>query len=218
MKDGSSRDLEASEALSDLALAYSRCSDWSYSTSAWFSPSIFYLNSSERRPSNISKSAFESIAVASLSTWKNGTNGCGISRALDVPGSISYGNWTYDGNFTSAGGCGTRDSRNVIDWGPLAGSTLGLTCTWSINGAPVEKDIRLDTSSRSWVTTATGCSGAYEVRSVLTHEMGHGLALGHAAENGGNDLTMSPNISTCNTSARVLGAGDVTAIYVQHGG
>lgn len=155
-----------------------------------------------------------------MGVWKNGINSCGIARALDVPGAIAVGSYTYDANFTSTGGCGTADNRDVVDFGLIADSgVLARTCTWSTaGGAPYDKDIRIDTSTRSWVTT-TGCSGTnYDLRSVVTHELGHMLALGHATEFGDNDLTMSPNSASCNSSARTLGAGDVSSIYVQHGG
>ncbi|WP_416888319.1 matrixin family metalloprotease, partial [Microbacterium sp.] len=197
--------------------AYSRCTDYSRSLSAgYWRPGILYLNSNDRRPSNITKATFESITTASMNVWKNRTNSCGMNNAVDVPGSISYGNWTYDSNISSTNACTTRDSRNVIDFGALSGSTLGLTCTWfNSAGSPIEADVRIDTSSRSWVTTATGCTGSkYDLRSVVTHELGHVLRIGHADEHGGSDLTMSPNISPCNTSARTLGAGDVTALYL----
>lgn len=209
---------EEAEAATATTASYNRCTDYSFATTAKFSPTSFSLNSTERRPGNIAKSIFESIALSSFSTWKNGTNSCGLTPALKVPGSLSYGSWTYDANFTLSGGCGTRDGRNVVDWGPLAGGNLGLTCTWLVNGAAVEKDVRLDSSERAWTTGQTGCTTAYDVRSVLTHEFGHALSLGHAAEYGGGDLTMSPNIGACEVSARVLGAGDVRAIQTQYGG
>jgi predicted Zn-dependent protease len=69
------------------------------------------------------------------------------------------------------------------------------------------------------LTSTTGCSGdAYDVRAVATHELGHVLGLGHATEYGGNDLTMSPNLTPCNIAARSLGAGDLAGIYVKHRG
>ncbi|WP_394357800.1 matrixin family metalloprotease [Microbacterium betulae] len=110
----------------------------------------------------------------------------------------------------------THTRRN---FSPLPSTILGKTCTWTrtSDGRPLNKDIRIDNSSRSWVTTiSSGCSGSYDLRSVVTHELGHFLSLGHAGERGLNDLTMSTATSPCNSAARRLGAGDVTAIYSQH--
>ncbi|PVW03030.1 hypothetical protein DEA06_14400 [Microbacterium sp. Gd 4-13] len=220
LPDGEVLELTEGEATS-ARLAYSRCDDYSYNLSAGnWRPSTLYLNSNERLPAGIAKSTFESIMVASLNVWKNGTNSCGLSRALNVPGSISSGTWTYDANISTTNTCETADGLNVIDFGPLTGNTLGLACTWyTASGIPVQADVRFDTSDRSWVTSTTGCSGAsYDLRSVVTHELGHVLGLGHATENGGSDLTMSPSITNCNASGRTLGAGDLTGIYVKHGG
>lgn len=221
LPDGSFEELseQAATSATAAAAAYSRCNDYSYrlSSGTW-RPGTLYLNSNERLPGNVSKATFESMMVASLNVWKKGTNSCGLTRSLNVPGSISYGNWTYDANINGDNTCAVADSRSVIDFGSLSGNVLGLACTWSSGGVPVQSDVRFDTSDRSWVTSTTGCTGQkFDLRSVVTHELGHVLGLNHATEYGGSDLTMSPSVDPCNAASRSLGAGDLAAIYVKHG-
>ena len=221
LPDGSFVELNAEQATAAAAAAaYSRCNDYSYSLlSGNWRPGTLYLNSNERLPGNVSKSTFEAMTVASLNVWKRGTNSCGLSRSLNVPGAISYGNWTFDANINGDNTCAAPDSRNVIDFGSLSGNLLGIACTWYSGGVPTYADVRFDTSNRSWVTSTTGCAGdKYDLRSVVTHELGHVLGLGHATEYGGNDLTMSPNLTPCNAASRSLGAGDLAGLYVKHRG
>lgn len=78
-----------------------------------------------------------------------------------------------------------------------------------------EADIRIDTSSRSWVTTTSGCTGTkYDLRSVVTHEFGHAIGIDHAAQ--ADNQTMSPTMSSCSSTARYLGSGDWRSMYVQY--
>jgi|GEM_PF-2210580 len=195
--------------------SYNRCSDPSYVllTPRWTPPAM-YVNSTDGLPAGVSPATFRSIAAASYATWTNQTNDCGMPRTAAVPGGVLNGAYRYRANIGATGSCGTRDGIDVLDFGNLPGSALGLTCRWwTSSGVRLEGDTRLDDSMRSWVTTAVGCSGAsYDLQSVLTHELGHYIGLGHATEYGGNDLTMSPYATACNTSARVLGEGDVLGI------
>lgn len=204
------------------ALAYSRCTDGAYALSAqqWSTPPSIYVNSTERLPAGISKATFEGIASSAFATWGNQTNACGLPGGAIVPGGVALGAYTYDAAIGSSGSCGSSDGRSVMDFGPIDGSILGYTCRWwDANGVRVEADVRLDNSSRSWVTTTAGCSGTkYHLGAVTTHELGHYLGLSHVTEYGGNDLTMSPTLGSCNGSASSLGAGDVWGVQAIYQG
>lgn len=204
------------------AATVNRCSDGSNALmgAKWYTTPRYAVNSTERRPSYISESTWESVVGSSLRTIKTGTNSCGLTPKLSTPGYFAT-NSLADSNISSTNTCTTPNTTSVVDFGSLSGSTLGLTCVaFQIRTGHdkiVAADVRLDNSSRGWVTSVSGCSGArYDLRSALTHEFGHAYGLNHAVERGGNDLTMSPTIAACNGSARSLGLGDVrgmTALY-----
>jgi hypothetical protein len=200
------------------AAAVTRCSDNATHLQGvkWYTTPTLRVNTGERRPSNISSSTWSTVVSQSWSVVRNGYNSCGLTRSLAVPGSLLKGS-VVDANM-SGNTCTTPDKYNVVDFGNLGGTTAGLTCvayqTRTGHDKIITADVRLDNTSRAWVTSVSGCSGArWDVRSVLTHELGHWVGLSHAAERGGNDLTMSPTITSCNASARTFGSGDLFSLY-----
>lgn len=199
------------------AAAVTRCTDASYALmgAKWYSTPTYRVNSAERRPSNITASRWNAIATAAVGTLKTGKNTCGLA-AIHAPGTVATGSGT-DANITTANACATPDTYSTVDFGSLSGSLLGLTCVAftvrSGHDQIVAADTRIDNSSRAWVYTTTGCSGArYDLLSTTTHEIGHAYGLNHAVERGGSDLMMSPVITSCNASSRTLGRGDLAGM------
>jgi hypothetical protein len=182
----------------------------------------FLVNTAEGRPSNITAASFLSIQKVAAAHITNAYNNCGISFKPNIY--VGYRATTsYNSNIRAANNsCGTPDARNVLDFGGLSGSLLALNCTWyqTVRGGVsriVESDTRFDNSGRSWVTRLSGCSGArYDLLSVATHEMGHWVGMGHVADSGTRDLTMSTSIAPCNNSAQTLGRGDIAALNVAY--
>lgn len=62
------------------------------------------------------------------------------------------------------------DGRNTVMWAPLNGSVIGIACWWTGTN---EVDIILD-------NTWPGMDNAESARTVLLHEVGHGMGLNHS--------------------------------------
>ena len=106
---------------------------------------------------------------------------------------------------------GAQDNVDTVDKGNMAsfGCEGALACTqvWYAPTGAVEADIRFSDRVK-WSTS--GKSGAYDYRSVATHEFGHFIGL--------SDLHDSPNLTMYyatdigDTGPRTLGRGDVLGL------
>ncbi len=130
--------------------------------------------------------------------------------------------WTAGGfSFTGGGstGAGTGacsggglDGTNTVGWAAQGGSVLAVTCSWfQGTGNPktaIEFDIQIDPG---WNWTV-GNNPQVDLQSVLTHEFGHALGLGHSAD---SSAVMYPSYTT-GTLKRSLAGDDIAgarAIY-----
>jgi hypothetical protein len=183
----------------------------------------FLVNNTEARPSNITAAKFLAVAKAAASHISGGHNDCDIASnpAINIAFSALT---TYNSNINGAENrcAADGDGRNTVDFGNLT-SFLALTCTrhknqpgWTYRKI-TESDIRMDNTSVSWVTTTSGCTGnKYDMEAVATHEFGHWVGMGHVADDGDSDLTMSVHTASCNASARTLGKGDLKGLKVPY--
>lgn len=109
----------------------------------------------------------ESAILSSAAAW----NGAGALWSFAWGGVTTAGT----GTCSSAG----RDGQNTVGWAPQPGSTLAMTCTWYTSGGPPlparEFDMEID-PGWSWTT---GTPIKADLQSVVTHEFGHALGLGH---------------------------------------
>lgn len=76
-----------------------------------------------------------------------------------------------------------NDGTNVVVWGALPAGILGRTTYWyyTDSGEIVEADMMLNTLY-DWAAGNTVPSGRFDVESVVLHEFGHWLSLGHDSE------------------------------------
>ncbi|WP_416980874.1 matrixin family metalloprotease [Streptomyces sp. T028] len=115
------------------------------------------------------------------------------------------------------GHCTARDGQSVWDAGELSRELVATTCSWSrrVRGGPdwlKEADVRFNTSDYTFTNNpADDCTGAYDIRSVATHEAGHVFGLAHVGP-GHENQTMFTNSFACTTGARALGRGDVLGL------
>src|SRR5690606_23420746 len=101
-------------------------------TRKWKSKASFRLNDKDRIPSSVSVSQWRNTVKDSAATWVNGTNNCKIAgkpKGLNI--AINEGYATDAGITSDHNQCTKKDGYSVIEFGPLSGSTLGLTCSYS---------------------------------------------------------------------------------------
>jgi hypothetical protein len=187
-----------------LALSCLASSAFAYSLNGrkWFSSSDarFYLNNSGGPSCCLSASQQSSQITSGINAW-------GIAG--------------YGGTTTKSGA--KRDGQNVISWGKLGGTTLGVTnyistdtnqsqvCNGTLIYRFTEVDVRFN-NAFSW-QTSSGCSGGYDLAGVSTHEFGHAVGLGHSNVAGS---TMYPSVAACDFSISSLANDDkagYSAIY-----
>ena len=94
----------------------------------------------------------------------------------------SYARFVLEGTTGAAGRRG-RDGVNVVSWTePWPHASSWLAVTWSAfdprTGERLESDVEIN-ASVPWSITDQPVPEAYNLRSVLTHEFGHWLRLGH---------------------------------------
>ncbi len=228
----------AEAALDDDALARvaapAECSQSQYNLLGfkWYNQTYSYRMGDGPRPAGLTSAEFKDAIIDSANNITKAHNDCG--RADNVSATQSYaGTTTHESFVTNANGklvCRDADGISVVDAGDLqggawAGAALGIACVRGVaHSGPdsiTEVDIRLNTSDYNWTTTPRTAScktGAnyktwrFDVKSVLTHEFGHGFGLDHVSESTYPKMTMSTATSPCTRSARTLGKGDMLGL------
>ena len=71
-----------------------------------------------------------------------------------------------------------------------------------------DADVYTNTAQPLYSSRESGCSGEYDIDSIMTHEVGHVIGIGHSNVSG---ATMFPSISACNTLPRTLASDDINA-------
>jgi hypothetical protein len=179
-----------------LALSCLASSAFAYSLNGrkWFSSSDarFYLNNANGPSCCLSASQQSSQITSGITPW-------GIAG--------------YGGTTTKSGA--KRDGQNVISWGKLGGTTLGVTnyistdtsqsqvCNGNLIYRFAEVDVRFN-NAFSW-QTSSGCSNGFDLAGVSTHEFGHAVGLGHTNVSG---ATMYPSVAACDFSVSSLANDD----------
>lgn len=127
-------------------------------------------------------------------------------------------NFSFSGGGSSTAGTGAcsgggLDGANTIGWAAQSGSVLAVTCTWyGTSGSPMpatEFDMAIDPD---WTWT-TGANRVVDLQSVVLHELGHALGLGHSAD--GSAVMFASYCTGCDK--RALTADDIAGIISIYG-
>lgn len=104
----------------------------------------------------------------------------------------------------------TNDGINLVMFrNASSGSALATTYSWFSGTRIIDADIVFWDAGFQFVTGTSGCSGAFFIEDIATHEFGHALGLGHSTV---ATATMYPSISACSQQSRTLDADDIAGV------
>jgi hypothetical protein len=201
-----------------VAVPVTACADFAYTLEAWRSggTSTWYYNPANA-PASVASTALSTI-TSSSQTVATGQNRCG--SVPNVPTKQLYAGTTgIVAQVSASAACTGNDGRSVISWGTLPSSYLAYTCVYyrRSTGLVLSADVLIDNKAHTWFTTKPLiCVGVYDLGSVMTHERGHTAGLTHVDQTTHGSQTMSPKITPCDTSKRLLAAGDLAGLRKLH--
>lgn len=169
-------------------------------------------------PAENSVAAAEKALKTAASNITNSRNSCAMLDQVSAQHTY-LGKKAMAGQVTNDGKCqATGNGANSVGFGTLPKGVLGVACVFYDGGGNVvEADIRLNKTYAWFGTLTSSCSKRYGIEAVATHEFGHVFGLGHVAEAGHGNLTMSTSINgTCQSSEVTLGRGDVLALRAKY--
>jgi hypothetical protein len=96
----------------------------------------------------------------------------------------------------------------ICTGGCLAATLTGYYVSQTGDDRIYDADVYTNQAYQYYSSGETGCSGEYDINSIMTHEVGHVIGIGHSNVSG---ATMYPSISACNTAPRSLASDDIAA-------
>lgn len=90
----------------------------------------------------------------------------------------------------------------------LAATLTGYYISQSGDDRIYDADVYTNTAYQYYSSRESGCSSEFDINSIMTHEVGHVIGIGHSSVSG---ATMYPSISACNTAPRTLASDDIAA-------
>ncbi len=194
----------------------SACSDRAYKlNSSWWHSTYRWWFRATTTPSYMTRAAATNALKRAVGNITHERNNCGRADHVSATGSY-LGTTSATVDISANSVCTTPDGKNVVGFGDLASGFVGYSCWWFTGNVNTEADMKLNKADFRWTTTLTGCSNAFMVEAVATHEFGHVFGLGHVSEASHANLTMSTDIDPCDNSASTLGLGDMLGLEVRY--
>jgi hypothetical protein len=193
--------------------AINGCADTSYALQKWHATGSYswYYNPANV-PQAVAATALTSIQKATKSLF-TGQNRCGTTVTLPVS-QVFAGNTTKLAQVSPSATCTGNDGLNVTSWGTLPAHVLAYTCAYfrTSTGAMLSSDMLLATGFNWFTSLPVNCVGRYDLESTVVHERGHTAGLAHVDQATHGTQTMSTKTMPCDTSKRLLGAGDLAGL------
>jgi hypothetical protein len=163
------------------------------------------------KPAALTVAEAKAAYADAINNMTQTTDTCGYSDEVDAAASYG-GTTTVESDMDASGNCLSPDSKSSIDAGNLPTAVVAQTCAYT-NSVPLAKDdlaqadIRFNTNDLNFVDGGA-CTTQFDLRSILTHEVGHVFGLGDIT--GAHEwLTMAYSGGPCETRKRTLAKGDV---------
>jgi|GEM_PF-3724577 len=145
-----------------------------------------------------------------------------VAASANVWNNAGGADWRFTGGGTTTRGTGAcrssdptvaLDGANTVGWYPQSDNVLAVTCTWynPSTGQAVEFDMEID-PAWSWTTSTSGVQ--IDLQTVVAHEFGHALGLGHTTVCPGN--LMCPTYAP-GTLLRTPQADDINGLIALYG-
>src|SRR5207253_8985645 len=121
------------------------------------------------RPAGLSTRAVEAALKRAVSNITRSHNNCRLADKVSATASYR-GRTRARPNIRDDSACGRPDGKNVVGFGKLDPSQLGLTCFWTKNGHSVETDVKLNKANYGWYVKQPGnCAKQWSMEAVATH-------------------------------------------------
>ncbi len=204
----------ANTAVSATAAADTACTDSTYALKTWKVTGTYswYYNATGA-PAAVASTALGAITSAS-NTVAKGVNRCGLPATFTTVYQYS-GATTAKPQIGADATCTGNDGKSVTGWGALPTRVLAYTCTYfSAKGVVLASDALIDNVAYTWFTAKpAACAGAlYDLETTMAHERLHTAGLAHVDQTRNAAQTMTPASAPCDTSRRLLGAGDYAGL------
>lgn len=176
----------------------------------------YQVNSTADRPANVTATDWLSEIDWAHSGIDSLRNDCGLPQNAAVYNtSITLVSTTSTArSMTSTGACfASRDSKNVVDFGPLPSGVLARACRYKKTNTLAadeidEADVRLNKAGRWFRYIPSSCVASYEMAGALLHEFGHVFGMDHVSETTSPGMTMSESGTPCSYADSYFGHGD----------
>ncbi|GLZ38813.1 peptidase M10A [Actinokineospora sp. NBRC 105648] len=190
------------------------CTDATYAVKTWkVSGTWTWLYNPEGAPAAVKDTALAAITTAG-DTVAKGVNRCGLAANFTTV--YKYGGTSTVKPQVSADlTCTGNDGKSVSGWGALPPKVLAYTCTYfNSKNVVIASDMLIDNVAYTWFTTKPdNCAGQlYDLETTMAHERLHTAGLAHVDQTKNAAQTMTPASAPCDTSRRLLGAGDYAGL------